>query len=195
MRDKFILFPAVVLTFLIFIVQPKVNAETISTKEANELRAFLKEKMGNYVPKDAKIEVSGYEKTPLPGFKQGQFKVTTSKGSGDVPFLISDDGKYIIFGEPVDTRTFQDLPFGMKERNIQIGSVPIPVMMSKDGRYLILGQYVDTKTFKEVPLGMKEGKIATGSSNPIPIIMTKDGRYLILGGQLIDLKAKPPETK
>ena len=147
--------------------------------------------MGNYVPADAKIEVSGYEKTPLSGFKKGQFKITTSKGSGDVPFLISEDGKYIIFGEPVDTRTFQDLPFGMKERNIQIGSVPVPVMMTKDGRYLILGQHVDTQTFQEVPLGMKEGKIQTGSGAPIPIIMSKDGRYLILGGELIDIKAKP----
>jgi hypothetical protein len=191
MRHKFILTTVVVLTLFIFVYQPKIIAQTISTKEANELRTFLKEKMGNYVPDDAKIEVSGYEKTPLSGFKQGQFKITTSKGSGDVPFLISDDGKYIIFGEPVDTRTFQDLPFGMKERNIQIGSIPIPVMMTKDGRYLILGQHVDTKTFQEIPLGMKEGKIQTGSGTPIPIIMTKDGRYLILGGELIDLKAKP----
>lgn len=189
MRHKFILTAIVIVTFFIF--QPAINAQTISTKEAEQLRAFLKENMGNYVPADAKIEVSGYEKTPLSGFKKGQFKITTSKGSGDVPFLISEDGKYIIFGEPVDTRTFQDLPFGMKERNIQIGSVPVPVMMTKDGRYLILGQHVDTQTFQEVPLGMKEGKIQTGSGAPIPIIMSKDGRYLILGGELIDIKAKP----
>jgi hypothetical protein len=181
----------VVVTFFIFIFQPKINAETISTKQANELRAFLKEKMGNVVPADATIEVSGYEKTPLSGFKQGRFKVSTSKGSGDVPFLISDDGKYLIFGEPVDTRTFQDLPFGMTERKIQIGTIPVPVMMTKDGRYLILGEHVDTGTFQEVPFGMKEGNIQTGSGTPIPIIMTKDGRYLILGGELIDLKAKP----
>lgn len=189
MRHKFIVTTIVVATLFIF--QPKINAETISTKEANELRAFLKEKMGNVVPDDATIEVSGYEKTALSGFKQGTFKVTTSKGSGDVPFLISDDGKYLIFGEPVDTRTFQDLPFGMTERKIQIGTIPIPVMMTKDGRYLILGEHVDTSTFQEVPFGMKEGKIQTGSGTPIPIIMTKDGRYLILGGELIDLKAKP----
>lgn len=191
MRHKFIATTIVVMTFLTFLFQPKINAETISTKEANELRAFLKEKMGNVVPDDAKIEVSGYEKTPLSGFKQGRFKVTTSKGSGDVPFLISDDGKYLIFGEPVDTRTFQDLPFGMTERKIQIGTIPIPVMMTKDGRYLILGEHVDTSTFQEVPFGMKEGNIQTGSGTPIPIIMTKDGRFLILGGELIDLKAKP----
>ncbi|MGB7292977.1 MAG: hypothetical protein WBD99_12465 [Thermodesulfobacteriota bacterium] len=191
MRHKFIATTIVVMTFLTFLFQPKINAETISTKEANELRAFLKEKMGNVVPDEAKIEVSGYEKTPLSGFKQGRFKVTTSKGSGDVPFLISDDGKYLIFGEPVDTRTFQDLPFGMTERKIQIGTIPIPVMMTKDGRYLILGEHVDTSTFQEVPFGMKEGNIQTGSGTPIPIIMTKDGRFLILGGELIDLKAKP----
>jgi len=191
MRHKFIVTMIVIATFFIFIFQPKINAETISTKEANELRTFLKEKMGNVVPDDATIEVSGYEKTALSDFKQGQFKVKTSKGSGDVPFLISDDGKYLIFGEPVDTRTFQDLPFGMRERKIQIGTIPIPVMMTKDGRYLILGEHVDTSTFQEVPFGMKEGNIQTGSGTPIPIIMTKDGRYLILGGELIDLKAKP----
>lgn len=191
MRHKYFVATIVVVTFFIFIYQPKINAETISTKQANELRAFLKEKMGNVVPDDATIEVSGYEKTPLGGFKQGRFKVSTPKGSGDVPFLISDDGKYLIFGEPVDTRTFQDLPFGMTEKKIQIGTIPIPVMMTKDGRYLILGEHVDTATFQEVPLGMKEGKIQTGSGTPIPIIMTKDGKYLILGGELIDLKAKP----
>ena len=191
MRHKFILTTILVLTLSIFMFQLKINAETISTKEANELRAFLKEKMGNVVPDDATIEVIGYEKTPLTGFKQGRFKVSTSKGSGDVPFLISNDGKYLIFGEPVDTRTFQDLPFGMTERKIQIGTIPIPVMMTKDGRYLILGEHVDTTTFQEVPFGMKEGNIQTGSGTPIPIIMTKDGRYLILGGELIDLKASP----
>ena len=191
MRHNYLIATIVVVIVLIFLSQPKINAETISTKQANELRAFLKEKMGNVVPDDATIEVSGYEKTPLSGFKQGRFKVSTSKGSGDVPFLISDDGKYLIFGEPVDTRTFQDLPFGMTERKIQIGTIPIPVMMTKDGRYLILGEHVDTATFQEVPLGMKEGKIQTGSGTPIPIIMTKDGKYLILGGELIDLKAKP----
>lgn len=191
MRHKYFVTTIVIVTFFIFIFQPKTNAETISTKQANELRAFLKEKMGNVVPADATIEVSGYEKTPLSGFKQGRFKVSTSKGSGDVPFLISEDGKYLIFGEPVDTRTFQDLPFGMTERKIQIGTIPVPVMMTKDGRYLILGEHVDTATFQEVPFGMKEGNIQTGSGTPIPIIMTKDGRYLILGGELIDLKAKP----
>lgn len=189
MRHKFILTAIVLATF--FISQPRLGAQTISTEEANELRAFLKENMGNFVPEDAKIEVSGYDKTPLSGFKQGRFKVTTSKGSGDVPFLISEDGKYLIFGEPVDTRTFQDLPFGMTQRKIQVGTIPVPVMMTKDGKYLILGEHVDTTKFQEVPFGMKEGKIETGSGTPIPIIMTKDGRYLILGGELIDLKAKP----
>lgn len=179
------------LTLALLAFQPNISAQTISKNEADELRAFLRENMGSFVPEDAKIEVTGYEKTALSGFRKGTFKVTTSQGSGDVPFLISADGKYIIFGEPVDTRTFQDLPFGMRERKVQIGSIPIPVMMTKDGRYLILGEYVDTKTFQEVPLGMKEGKIQTGSGTPIPIIMTRDGRYLILGGELIDLKSKP----
>ena len=138
----------VVITFIITICQPRLNAQTISTKEADELKAFLKEKMGSFVPDDARIEVTGYEKTPLSGFKQGKFKVTTSQGSGDVPFLISEDGKYLIFGEPVDTRTFKDLPLGIKEGKIQIGAgPPIPVAMSKDGRYLILGgELIDLKS-------------------------------------------------
>jgi hypothetical protein len=148
MSYKFIFTTIVVVTFFLFIFQSKINGQTISTKEADELRAFLKENMGNFVPDDATIEVSGYEKTPLSGFKQGRFKVTTSKGSGDVPFLISEDGKYLIFGEPVDTRTFKDLPLGIKEGKIQIGAgPPIPVAMSKDGRYLILGgELIDLKS-------------------------------------------------
>jgi len=132
----------VIALFLIasFTLQFSVKAQNISTTEANKLIAFLKEKMGNFVPPDAKIEVKGYQTTPLKGFKKGTISITTEKGSGNVPYLISDDKKYLIFGEPADTSTFEDSPLGLKQGKIKLGSgPPIPVLMSKDGRYLVIG--------------------------------------------------------
>jgi hypothetical protein len=115
--------------------------QSISEREANDLKSFLRGKMGKLLPPDAKIEVTGFETSPLKGFKKGRFSVQTSKGSGPVPvpFLISQDGKYIIIGEPVDTTTFKTSPLGIKEGKIQIAGTPIPIIMSSDGRYFILG--------------------------------------------------------
>ncbi len=138
MTNKFIGFAVFVLTVFIFHIQ--VNAQDVSSKESSELEGFLKEKMGKLVPPDAKIEVKGFQPTPLMGFKQGTFVITTSKGSGELPYLISDDKKYLVFGEPVDTKTFQAGPLGIKQGKIQIGAGPaIPVLMSNDGRYLVIG--------------------------------------------------------
>ncbi|MFQ5786804.1 MAG: hypothetical protein ACE5H1_02375 [Thermodesulfobacteriota bacterium] len=138
MTNKFIGFAVFVL--FIFIFQVHVNAQNISPKESKELKAFLKEKMGNFVPPEAKIDVKGFQTTPLKGFKKGTYVINTSKGSGEVPFLISEDGKYLVLGEPVDTKTFQDGPLGVKHGKVQIGAgMPIPVLMSKDGRYLVIG--------------------------------------------------------
>jgi hypothetical protein len=133
----------VVITILflsVFTFQCPVNAQNISAAEANRLIAFLKEKMGSFVPPDAKIEVMGYQATPVKGFKQGKISITTSKGSGDVPYLISDDKKYLIFGEPVDTQKFLASPYGLKQGKVQIGAgPPIPVLLTSDGRYLVIG--------------------------------------------------------
>lgn len=114
--------------------------QSISEREANDLKSFLRGKMGKLVPPDAKIEVMAFESSPIKGFKKGRFTVQTSKGSGELPFLMSQDGRYIIFGEPVDTNTFKINPLGIKEGKLQIGAAPpIPIIMSTDGRYFILG--------------------------------------------------------
>ena len=138
MLNKHFYILLVVFPFLIF--TNKGFTQSISEKEANDLKSFLRGKMGKMVPPDAKIEVTGFESSPLNGFKKGRFTVQTSKGSGPVPFLMSKDGKYIIFGDPVDTNTFKSNPLGIKEGKIQVGSMPpIPIIMSSDGRYFILG--------------------------------------------------------
>ena len=131
---------ALLVVFAFLILDSKGFTQSISEQEANDLKSFLRGKMGKLVPPDAKIEVRGFESSPLKGFKKGIFTVQTSKGSGPVPFLLSKDGKYIIFGDPVDTDTFKSNPLGIKEGKIQVGSMPpIPIVMSSDGRYFILG--------------------------------------------------------
>ncbi len=131
---------ALMVVFAFLILDSKGFTQSISEQEANDLKSFLRAKMGKLVPPDAKIEVMGFESSPIKGFKKGRFTVQTSKGSGEVPFLMSQDGRYIIFGEPVDTNTFKINPLGIKEGKLQIGAAPpIPIIMSTDGRYFILG--------------------------------------------------------
>ena len=145
MFNKYFYILIIVLSVVIF-YKPGFS-QSISEKEANDLKSFLRGKMGKLVPPDAKIDVTGFETSPISGFKKGKFTVQTSKGSGQVPFLMSNDGKYIIFGDPVDTNTFKSNPLGIKEGKIQVGTTPpIPIIMTNDGRYFILGgELIDFK--------------------------------------------------
>jgi hypothetical protein len=133
-----------VLSILVFGV--KSRAENISSNEANRLQTFLKERLGSNLPKDAKVTVKGYEESPIRGFKKGSFVVEASGNSGEVPFLISQDGRYVIFGESIDTKTFKDAEVsGLKKGAIPIGRQRIPILLSDDGRYLMLGELIDSK--------------------------------------------------
>jgi len=144
MKIKYLGTALLVLSILVFGV--KTHAENISSDEATRLKAFLKERLGGNLPKDAKVTVKGYEESPIKGFKKGSFVVEASGNSGEVPFLISRDGRYVIFGESIDTKTFKDAGVGgLKKGAIPIGRQRIPILLSGDGRYLMLGELVDSK--------------------------------------------------
>lgn len=139
-------FGSALFVLLILIFGAKVRAENISGDEAKRLEAFLKEKLGANLPKDAKVTVKGYQESPIKGFKKGGFAVDASGKSGDIPFLISQDGRYVIFGESIDTQTFKNAEVGgLKKGAIPLGRQQIPILLSEDGRYLMLGELVDSK--------------------------------------------------
>ncbi|MCI0455104.1 MAG: thioredoxin domain-containing protein [Candidatus Dadabacteria bacterium] len=143
---RFRLFHVFMLALCLFAMGGSVFAQNISPEDAKRLQIFIKRTLGTRVPEDAKIQVKGYEKSSLSGFKKGNFAIESSKGSGDVPFLISNDGRYLIFGEPIETQKFKDTPVaGLKEGKIPLGRQSFPVLMSKDGKYMILGELIDSK--------------------------------------------------
>ena len=136
----------VLFVLLVLIFGVNARAENISSDEAKRLETFLKEKLGDKLPKDVKIIVKGYEESPIKGFKKGSFKVEASGKSGDIPFLLGQDGRYVIFGETIDTQTFKNSEVsGLKKGAIPLGRQQIPILLSEDGRYLMLGELVDSR--------------------------------------------------
>lgn len=143
----------------LFVFEIRAFAEKVSPEETKRLQLFLKRSFAGRLPSDAKIEIKGYDESPLGGFKKGSFEISSSRGSGSVPFLISQDGRYVILGEPIDTEKFEDTQItGIKKGTISIGRQPFPILMSKDGRFLIAGELIDStvnpleETMKKISL-------------------------------------------
>ncbi|HEY7534720.1 MAG TPA: thioredoxin domain-containing protein [Thermodesulfobacteriota bacterium] len=172
---KLRLFSIFILALCLFSLEARVFAQNISPEDAKRLQLFIKRTLGAKIPDDAKIEVKGYEKSPIQGFKKGAFAIQSSKGSGEVSFLLSNDGKYIIFGEPIETQKFQDTAIaGIKEGKIPLGRQSFPILMTKDGKFMILGELIDTKVN---PLQENMKKI---SLNNVPIMGKKDAKVTIV---------------
>ncbi|MGB7292976.1 MAG: thioredoxin domain-containing protein [Thermodesulfobacteriota bacterium] len=133
------------LVCLAMIFHADVKAEQISKEETARLQSFLKKRLGSRMPSDATIEVKGYENSPIQGFNQGTFSINSSRGSGDVNFIISNDGRYIILGEPASTKEFEQSPIqGLKKGSAPLGTQTLPLLISKDSKYIILGEIIDT---------------------------------------------------
>jgi len=156
----------------LFAADTQVFAQKVSPEETKRLQMFLKRNFAGKIPADAKIEINGYEESPLKGFKKGDFVISLSRGPAKVPFLISQDGRYVILGEPIDTTKFEDTQLAdIKKGELPFGRQPLPVLMSKDGKYLILGELVDSTvnpleetmkkiSLKDVPVkGAEEAKV------------------------------------
>jgi protein-disulfide isomerase len=156
------------LVCLVMVSHVDARAEQISKEETARLQTFLKKRFGARMPSDATIEVKGYENSPVQGFNQGTFVISSSRGSGDVNFIISNDGRYIILGEPASTKDFEESPIqGLKTGSIPLGTQTLPLLISNDSKYIILGEILDTSvdplketmskiSLKDVPVKGKE---------------------------------------
>ena len=134
------------LVFAVLLSGVRTLAEDIPGDQAKKLEAFFRKTLDARMPKDAKLSVTGYQASPISGFKRGSLVIEASGKSINFPFLISQDGKYIILAESIDTKTFTDTGVGgLKKGAIPIGRQQIPVLMSADGRYIMLGELIDFK--------------------------------------------------
>ena len=118
-------------------------------KDVSErLISFLKSKYGSKLPPEAQISVSDFQTTELGSFNKGNYNVAfPGRGEQKVPFLISNDKKYIIIGSDtaVNTGSFEksSVP-GFKQGQIQFGRQPLPILISDDGKHLIIGELLDS---------------------------------------------------
>lgn len=139
--------PFLILLAFVFIVGSSLNAgaKSISKKEAERLTTFFKRRFASNLPPGSQLSVSGYEETAIEGFKKGKLSVSTSRGSGEIPFLVSGDGRYVIIGEVTDTTKFEESPLeGIKQGQVVVNGRPQSLLMSDDGKYVIAGDLMDS---------------------------------------------------
>ncbi len=188
MRVKF--FATTLLALCFFIVGSSTFAEPISKDESARLQSFFKTRFGTVVPPGSEIEVQGFEASPIKGFKEGVFVVTTDGGDQELPFIISDDGKYVLIGKPTSMQSFEPTDVkGLRQGSLPYGKSSIPVLVSEDGQYLMIGApLVSTKDFKDTGFaGLKKGTIPAGR-NQVPIYIVGDAQYVVLGAEIINTK-------
>ena len=188
MRVKFL--GAAILALCFFIVGSSSFAEPMSKDEAARLQSFFKNRFGTQVPPDTEVTVSGFEASPIKGFKEGVFSIITDRGDQELPFIISDDGKYVLVGKPTSTESFEATDVkGLKQGTIPYGPNNVPVLVSEDGQSLMLGaSLVSTKDFKDSGFaGFKKGTIQAGR-NQVPLFIMGDAQHVILGTDVISTK-------
>jgi len=123
----------------------KESKNNISPEEEQRLLTFLRKTMGSRLPSGTSIEVSGLEDSSIDGLKEGLFAVSSPRGSSDVKFLISVDGRYIILGEATNIENFEDSPVkGLKTGNLPAGGQNIPVVITDDGKHIVFAELLDT---------------------------------------------------
>ena len=192
MRFRFLSLAILSITFLI--VSAAAYAQQISKEENERLQEFFKNRFGVNIPSDSQIEVEGFEKSPVGDLKSGKFIINSSAGAQEVPFVIGGDGKYILMGGVVDTKTFEATPIkGIKKGAVPIPRGEFPLLMTDDGKYLIINsEIVDTGTFKESQLkGFKGGSFVMGGSQQVPVYISDNGQYLVLGTEIMDSTIDP----
>lgn len=123
----------------------KEPAGSISPEEDARLRSFIKKRLGARMPTDAKIQVQGFEQSPIEGLRKGKFVIESARGSGDVNFLIGKDGRFLIIGEVASLKDFESSPIeGVKTGQVALGNQPVPVSVTADGQYIFFGEFIDT---------------------------------------------------
>jgi protein-disulfide isomerase len=130
---------------LITVCSSHSDSDVISEKDSARLKDYILKTYASELPADAVVEVTGYEKTDIKGFKKGNFKLSFSGRSIDLPFLIDGSGKYIVLGQPISTADFEATQIkGIKKGFIQISNRNFPILITEDSKYIIAGEVIDT---------------------------------------------------
>ncbi|MGB3364485.1 MAG: DsbA family protein [Thermodesulfobacteriota bacterium] len=188
MRVKFL--GAALLALCFFMVGSTSFAEPMSKDEAARLQSFFMNRFGTTVPPGTEVTVTGFEASPIEGFKEGVFSLVTDRGDQELPFIISEDGKYVLIGKPTSTADFKATDVkGLKQGSIPYGPNSVPVLVSEDGQSLMIGaSLVSTKDFTDSGFaGFKKGTIQAGR-NQVPLFIMGDAQYVILGTDIINTK-------
>jgi len=136
----------------------KESKKNVSPEEEQRLQAFLKKRMGSRMPTDSAIEVDGVYDSAIKGLKEGKFVVSSPRGDASIKFLISNDGRYIIIGEPANIEDFKDSPVkGLKMGSLGVRGQSLPVVISDDGKQIVFGELLDSTVD---PLKETMGKIS-----------------------------------
>ncbi len=192
MRFKFLSLALLITTLIL--MGNTAFADKISEKESTRLEQFFKNKYATNLGPQTAISVEGFEASPLKGLEGGKFVITTPQGSQDVPFVISQDGKFLLMGNLVDTKKFEDTAIkGIKKGAVPMARGNFPILMSSDGKFLIINNdIVDVSKFKESKLKeLKEGSFAMGGQQAVPVFISDNGQYLVLGSEIMDTTVDP----
>lgn len=142
------------------------------------LKSFFLNKYGAQLPPGIDVQVSEISASDMKGFDKGAFEVEVEgRGKQSVPFLVSDNGRYLIIGanSPISLDNFEDSPVkGLKQGNINIGRGPIPVLLTDDGKSLLVGELLDTSID---PLKEITDKI---SMENVPVKGNKDAEVVVV---------------
>jgi protein-disulfide isomerase len=191
---KFKFLTSALLTIAFIIVGSQAFGQQISKEENARLQTFFKKNFGANMAPDTVIEIKGVEDSSIKGLKKGTFVINTSQGSQEVGFVMSQDGKYLLMGNMVDTTGFKVTAI----KNIKQGSIPIPrgefpVLMTTDGKFLIINsEIIDVSKFKDSKLaGFKEGSFNMGGRQTVPVFISGNGKFLVLGTEIYDTTVDP----
>ncbi|HSC33791.1 MAG TPA: DsbA family protein [Thermodesulfobacteriota bacterium] len=191
---KFKFLTSALLTIAFIIVGSQAFGQQISKEENARLQTFFKKNFGANLAPDTVIEIKGVEESSIKGLKKGTFVINTAQGSQEVGFVMSQDGKYLLMGNMVDTSGFKVTAI----KNIKQGAIPIPrgefpVLMTTDGKFLIINsEIIDVSKFKDSKLaGFKEGSFNMGGRQTVPVFISSNGKFLVLGTEIFDTTVDP----
>jgi protein-disulfide isomerase len=191
---KFKFLTSALLTIAFIIVGSQAFGQQISKEENARLQTFFKKNFGANMAPDTVIEIKGVEDSSIKGLKKGTFVINTTQGSQEVGFVMSQDGKYLLMGNMVDTTGFKVTAI----KNIKQGAIPIPrgefpVLMTTDGKFLIINsEIIDVSKFKDSKLaGFKEGSFNMGGRQTVPVFISGNGKFLVLGTEIYDTTVDP----
>ncbi len=191
---KFKFLTSALLTIAFIIVGSQAFGQQLSKEENARLQTFFKKNFGANMAPDTVIEIKGVKDSSIKGLKNGTFVINTSQGSQEVGFVMSQDGKYLLMGNMVDTTGFKVTAI----KNIKQGAIPIPrgefpVLMTTDGKFLIINsEIIDVSKFKESKLtGFKEGSFNMGGRQTVPVFISGNGKFLVLGTEIYDTTVDP----